>query len=179
MKRLSETTLEIDRNELGNEGSGSRPINGEAENSTGSYGHSHVGETGVVIGILTGFQESGLPLVDFPENKSGEALMARSTVPLSINQIGSELAITFERGDLSKPIILGCLLTRVRMEGEGLQKKLQQERLLLSAQSEIILDCGKASIVLTRAGKILIRGAYLLSQSSGVNRIKGGSVQIN
>ena len=30
-----------------------------------------------------------------------------------------------------------------------------------------------------RAGKVLIRGAYLLSRSSGVNRIKGGSVQIN
>ena len=32
---------------------------------------------------------------------------------------------------------------------------------------------------LTRAGKILIRGAYLLARSSGVNRIQGGSVQIN
>ena len=41
------------------------------------------------------------------------------------------------------------------------------------------LRCGKASITLTRAGKVLIRGAYLLSRSSGVNRIKGGSVQIN
>ena len=28
-------------------------------------------------------------------------------------------------------------------------------------------------------GKVLIRGTYLLSRSSGVNRIKGGSVQIN
>ena len=32
---------------------------------------------------------------------------------------------------------------------------------------------------LTRAGKVLIQGAYLLSRSTGVNRIKGGSVQIN
>ncbi|XXT19888.1 hypothetical protein WME94_57670 [Sorangium sp. So ce429] len=30
-----------------------------------------------------------------------------------------------------------------------------------------------------RAGKILIRGEYLLVRASGVNRIQGGSVQIN
>jgi hypothetical protein len=38
---------------------------------------------------------------------------------------------------------------------------------------------GQASITLTRAGKVLIRGAYLLSRSSGVNLITGGSVEIN
>ena len=50
---------------------------------------------------------------------------------------------------------------------------------MLSADKEIVLKCGKASITLTRAGKILIRGAYLLSRSSGPNRIKGGSIQLN
>jgi hypothetical protein len=53
------------------------------------------------------------------------------------------------------------------------------ERLVFTAKKEIVLRCGKASITLTRAGKVLIRGIYLLSRSSGVNRIKGGSVQIN
>lgn len=51
--------------------------------------------------------------------------------------------------------------------------------LRFEAEEEIELRCGGASIVLTRAGKVLLRGAYLLSRSSGVNRIKGGSVQIN
>ena len=50
---------------------------------------------------------------------------------------------------------------------------------MLTAEHEIVLRCGKASLTLTRAGKVLIRGTYLLSRSSGVNRIKGGSVQIN
>jgi hypothetical protein len=53
------------------------------------------------------------------------------------------------------------------------------ERLELTASREIVLRCGDASITLTRAGKIILRGAYLLSRSSGVNKIKGGSVQIN
>lgn len=53
------------------------------------------------------------------------------------------------------------------------------ERLVLKAGREIVLQCGKASITLTSAGKVIIRGAYVLSRSSGVNRIVGGSVQIN
>ncbi len=53
------------------------------------------------------------------------------------------------------------------------------EELTLSAKRQITLQCGKASITLTRAGKVLIRGAYVSTRSSGVNRIKGGSVQIN
>ncbi len=47
------------------------------------------------------------------------------------------------------------------------------------AKDQIVLRCGKSSITLTKAGKVVIRGAYLLSRSSGANRIRGGSVQIN
>lgn len=53
------------------------------------------------------------------------------------------------------------------------------ERVTLEASKEIVLRCGKSSLTLTRAGKIIIRGKYVLSDSSGVNRIQGGSVQIN
>jgi hypothetical protein len=53
------------------------------------------------------------------------------------------------------------------------------ERLEFTASREMVFRCGEASITLTRAGKVLIQGCYLLSRSSGVNRIKGGSVQIN
>ena len=53
------------------------------------------------------------------------------------------------------------------------------DRLELVARREIVLRCGNASITLTRAGKIILRGTYVLSRSSGVNKIKGGSVQIN
>jgi uncharacterized protein (DUF2345 family) len=53
------------------------------------------------------------------------------------------------------------------------------EQVVIEGKKEIVLKCGKSSITLTRAGKVLIRGAYVLSRSSGVNRIKGGSVQVN
>lgn len=53
------------------------------------------------------------------------------------------------------------------------------KKVVIEGQEEIVLSCGDASITLTKAGKILIRGKYLLSRSSGVNRILGGSVQVN
>lgn len=53
------------------------------------------------------------------------------------------------------------------------------KRVVIEGQEEIVLSCGESSITLTKAGKILIRGKYLLSRSSGVNRILGGSVQVN
>ena len=49
----------------------------------------------------------------------------------------------------------------------------------MTARKQLTLRCGKSSITLTAAGKIIIRGKYIVSRSSGVHRIKGGSVQIN
>lgn len=49
----------------------------------------------------------------------------------------------------------------------------------IEAQEEIVFKCGESSITMTRAGKITIRGKYILNRSSGVNRILGGSVQVN
>ena len=53
------------------------------------------------------------------------------------------------------------------------------KQLVITADDEITLRCGESSITLTAAGKIILRGKYIVSRSSGVQRIKGGSVQIN
>lgn len=52
-------------------------------------------------------------------------------------------------------------------------------QLVLEGHEEVILRCGEASITLHKSGKISIRGKYLLSRATGVNRILGGSVQVN
>jgi len=145
---------------------------------------------GVVIGTLSALNESGEPLVDFSANTSGKSIMARSIVALRTNDIGREVALQFEEGNALKPIVMGLLQHPERMQHTSsdttrsephipIEADIDGERLVLTAKKEIILRCGKASITLTRAGKVLIRGAYLLSRSSGVNRIKGGSIQIN
>ncbi|MEO1082190.1 MAG: DUF6484 domain-containing protein [Pseudomonadota bacterium] len=137
---------------------------------------------GVVIGVLAGFDSSGAPLVVFPGNTSESGLPARSSARLTKRDEGREVALMFENGDPGRPLIIGRIQRPDEIELEDsapLAAKLDGERIELKADREIVLSCGKASITLTRAGKILIRGTYVLSRSSGANRIRGGSVQIN
>jgi hypothetical protein len=103
--------------------------------------------------------------------------------------VGREVVVMFEEGEADKPIVVGVIQPppsvrpaagpETPSQPAALEAKLDGRQIVLSAEREIVLRCGQASITLTRAGKVLIRGAYLLSRSSGVNRIKGGSVQIN
>jgi len=138
---------------------------------------------GVIIGILVGIGDNGLPLVAFPGNPEAIALHARSCAPISSEDIGREVALLFEGGDRTKPLVVGCIQrsdrTKAKIATTNFQVDVDNQCCVLSANREIVLRCGKASITLTRAGKIILRGTYLLSRSSGVNRIKGGSVQIN
>ena len=144
----------------------------------------------VIVGTLAGVNDSGEPLVQHPLDRSGRIILARTTVPLDHGQVGRHVVIAFEEGDLARPIVLGVVC---RPDDSLAAESIRQpptvrlpvkaavdgEQLVLSADREIVLQCGEASITLTRAGKILLRGTYLLSRASGVNRIKGGSVQIN
>jgi hypothetical protein len=139
---------------------------------------------GVVIGVLKGFDGNGVPLVAFGGGIRDNFYAARTTIDLTENDIGSEVALVFEHADRRKPIILGLLKPAARTPAAGsdvrpVEVNLDGRQVRLAADQEIVLSCGKASITLTRAGKVLIKGEYLLSRSAGVNRIKGGSVQIN
>ncbi len=141
-------------------------------------------QTGVTIGELIGMTDEGrTPLVCYPGQPGKAALRSRTTVDLHGQHIGRQVTLMFEAGDPTKPIIMGIL-----REGEDwpLDKRPDQvevdadgERIIVNAKEQLVLRCGKASITLTRAGKVLIKGCYVVSRSSGVNRIKGGSVQLN
>lgn len=133
---------------------------------------------GVVIGTLLELDVIGSPRVDYPGN-SGGALPARALTALDSSKVGREVALMFEDGDPLRPLLLGVLTKPGRPEPRAVQVDMDGERIVFTGRKEIVLRCGKASITLTRAGKVLLRGAYVSSRSSGVNRVKGGSVQIN
>lgn len=145
----------------------------------------------VIVGQLVGIDDSGMPMVDYPGNPSGGPLGAMCTARFDTSAIGRNAALLFADGDPAKPLIVGLIhsplddiveITEREDQTSGspiLDVKADGDRVVLQADKEIVLKCGKASITLTRAGKVLLRGAYLLSRSSGVNRIKGGSVQLN
>jgi hypothetical protein len=144
----------------------------------------------VVIGTIVRIAEGGAPEVDFPANPSGAPVAALATAAIAADDAGREAVLVFINGDPARPLVLGLIrrpppnteaIAEVPAEAAppSLDARLDGERITLTAREQIELKCGKASLILTRAGKVLIRGAYLLSRSSGVNRIKGGSVQIN
>ena len=139
---------------------------------------------GVTIGKVLAVIRGIGPLIDYPGNASGELVIARTLVPVAEKDLDSEVALTFENHDRMKPLILGI----IRSFDNGLETtkatpltevKLDQDVLLLTANKQIVLRCGNSSITLTREGKLLIEGKYVVSESSGVNKIRGGSVQIN
>lgn len=140
---------------------------------------------GVVIGVLAGVSDAGEPLVEHPAAPPGAKLAARATVALGPAEVGRAVALMFEGGDPQRPIVMGLIHVPATppglaaQGGEPLEVIRDGERVVLAAREELVLRCGKASITLTRSGKILIHGAYLLARSSGVHRIQGGSVQIN
>ena len=162
----------------------------------------------VIIGTLTGLDHQGKALVDFAGNLKDKSIVAISTSPISLQHSGRQVALLFDNYDLEKPIIVGFIHNPLQdildnfelgnVDSSSNNKSaseidqnsqeplatvddmlLDGERLVFEAKKEIVLKCGESSITLTKAGKILIKGKYLLNRSSGVNRIVGGSVQIN
>jgi len=137
---------------------------------------------GAVRGVLGGFTEQGEPLVDFCGNLTGRQLAALTTVAVRPEDLGKEVILLFEDGDATRPLLVGVVqspASSAPVPKDTVDVSLDGRRLTLTAEQEITIRCGESSITLTRAGKILIKGAYLLSKATGPNRIKGGSVQLN
>jgi hypothetical protein len=149
---------------------------------------------GMRVGRIAAISKEGEVFVDFPGSANSE-VKARFTGSLNLKKLREaaaeerDILIVFENSDPDLPIIIDILHSMLDEFTEGSEIALEGEkpddvmvdgrRITFDAQEEIVLRCGKSSITLTKAGKVIIRGAYLLSRSSGVNRIKGGSVQIN
>jgi len=134
------------------------------------------------VGVLVAFADASTPLV-VCAGPDGPARAARTTIELAPEHIGAEVLIVFEDGDAARPIVIGRLRKdRAWPAGEAppqVDVDADGRRLTLAVKEQLVLRCGQASITLTAAGKVLIQGTYVSSRSSGVNRIKGGSVQIN
>lgn len=128
----------------------------------------------VELGQLAGFSGAGRPLVRIGNSEPVEALC---TVDLDVDDIGREVTLVFVIGDRSRPIISGLL--REPSEDRQVRVLVDGETVTLSANRELVLECGKSSIHLRRDGKIVIRGEQLVSRATGTHRIRGGSIQLN
>ena len=163
-----------------------------------------VGE--VIIGELAGLNTTGEPIVDFVLNRHAQPVTALSTVPLTQRHVGRKVVLMFVDGDLRKPLIVGLVYSPLHEIIENFELSAVQSdetieeaapssaveaisadtdmhvdgrKVVLEAKEEVVLKCGEASITLSKSGKISIRGKYILNRATGVNRILGGSVQVN
>ena len=104
-------------------------------------------------------------------------------------QRGRELLLVFENGDPGKPIIIGLMadpleeLISLEIAGEKREEPcnvlIDGRQIVIEAEDEVFLKCGKGSIQIRKDGKITIKGTDLLSRSSGPQRIRGASININ
>lgn len=134
----------------------------------------------VQIGELVALMDDGVtPLVIDPARPDAPARQARSVVDLHAAHIGRQVVLVFEGADVMKPIVMGVLREGGAGHCEQVELRADGDRMIVSAQQQLVLRCGKASITLTKAGKVLIEGTHVLSRSAGVNRIKGGSIELN
>jgi hypothetical protein len=134
---------------------------------------------------LHGFDLEERPLLVGLPGLPHEIVAGRTTVSLLRQQIGSSVVVLFEQGDIRRPIVVGVLqgtgapLPAAPVPVPLVSAQVDDQKVVLTAEREIVLKCGEASITLTRAGKVLIKGTYVLSRSSGYNKIKGAAVDIN
>jgi len=153
----------------------------------------------IIIGTLIEVNKQGQPLVDYSENPSEQSLVALTTLTMDQKQVGRQVALLFKNGDLNSPVIMGVIHSPLHEMLENFDQtgstqetsveiesdlsvddvRIDGKKIVFDAKEEIVLKCGESSITLTKSGKILIRGKYLLNRSTGVNRIMGGSVQVN
>lgn len=148
-------------------------------------GGADVSPGSVTIARFAGFDLQEQPLIADLTFLPGQVVPARSTIALQLEMVGAQVVLMFEGGKPERPIILGVIQNQKTTAStlpaalESLNAQIDEERVVLSAEREIVLRCGDASITLTRAGKVIIKGNYIISRSTGYNKIKGSAIDIN
>lgn len=133
--------------------------------------------SGVSVARFAGFDDAGRFLVSFGD--TDPPVCAWSTVGLTTADAGADVAVGYERDAAGRVVILGRLRESASEATRETMVRVDGQRVIVRADQDLELRCGNASIVLTRAGKVLINGSYVSSRSRGANRIKGAYVDIN
>jgi len=130
------------------------------------------GIAGLEIGVIDALTAEGKPVVRLPDGST------RAPLPLWTGSeirwsdcVGLRAAVAPVSGSPDIFLLVGLLDRPPAPRSERVRH--------VTATDELILECGKSKISLRADGRVVILGGYLLSRSSGVNKIKGGSVEIN
>ena len=109
----------------------------------------------------------------------------------SLPQINADDIVIYRvpENDESYGVILGIVekyVTHNNKVAKKIKKRdisemttLEDKVLHIKADDGLVIECGKSSIILTKDGKVQIKGNDLLSRAQRMNKIKGAGVNIN
>lgn len=146
------------------------------------------------IGTFIGMAPGNLALVELG-GLTAAPIIAESCVPLDALAAGRPVVVGFLGSNTAKAVILGFLARSHGAESPEAKSpatttsspaservpvvEIDGQRLVFTADREIVLRCGTASVVLSKDGRITLEGVHIRSRAKGVNRIVGGTVQLN
>ncbi len=145
-------------------------------------------DTSPKVGRVVDVPQDGYLLVQYGDNEPSRARMVSDLAGKSGEQLlGKEVILLFENNNPEKAIAIASLqpagdfasALEAASRAKQVHARVDGETVLIKAEQKLELRVGKASIVIDSNGKITIRGANLLSRSTGPIRIKGGHVEIN
>jgi hypothetical protein len=126
------------------------------------------------LGTIERIDDAGTPWVRSPRRKAVPCRVLEGIGSARLERARSEPSpVLVAPVGKAEGVILGVVAPA------GATASVDGRKLVLTGEEEVVLRCGKASITLTSAGKVLLKGEYVSSKSAGVNRVKGAAVQIN
>lgn len=148
-------------------------------------------DSNICVGQVIAISKSDQLIVDFYGNENGGIVAkcldglitqydCRNSLPISV-------LLVFEENNALLPIVVGKIsdsLPKLKHIDEvgAITQSISidgSEDVLVEANKELVLRCGKSSITLKRNGKIMVKGVEIVSRSSGNNKLKGATININ
>ncbi len=142
-----------------------------------------------VFGHLEGIDDEGRVLFR-PEETGAQPVSVIIGIAIDDGELvraarNQTRALVFECGG-ARPerVLAGLLRERVSAKARDaapgdLVVQVDGETLNVSAQKEILLSCGKSSLLLRHDGRVVLSGTYVVSKSRGPNKIKGATIALN
>lgn len=106
-----------------------------------------------------------------PQPRTASSVVAHGDL-----QAGDRVVVVALAGAPAELVILGRLFDA---QAPARDVRINGRKVSVEANTELVLKCASATIRIAHDGLVAVRGDRVVTQASGVNRIRGGSVEIN
>jgi hypothetical protein len=142
---------------------------------------SELTTAGAVLARIVAVGPDGEPWIAVGD-LGAEPRRAETVVPIDPSVVGRRVLVSFAGAERT-PVVVGVVVEAgdqaASFSAPLVDLVIDRRRIVLSAQQEVVLRCGAASITLTADGRAVVRGADVVSSATRTNRVRGGAVKIN